>query len=313
MAVAVMRPSPGPQQKDPLETILQGLSIASGVYRIAADRQQAALMASKEARQAEMQAAQQEEAKRARQFSEAATAAQMQAQGFQQQPGANGGVSFQMTPEAAALQKRKELAQITALERKPETQGLDTLIKQLTVKEKIEKAQEVEGPKAMAAGYARRLEQSAGIIDKLQKGGFDRAGVSTGVMSFAPEFLKPAQLKQQEQAERNFVNAILRRESGAAISPSEFKSAEHQYFPRVGDDVDTLAQKQQNRQQAIATLKAEAGSRALSKVPLVPTMSVDRKTQGVIDSLGLSEAKAGQQEFSIQDEASKILQSRRGK
>lgn len=64
------------------------------------------------------------------------------------------------------------------------------------------------------------------------------------------------QIKQMRQAERNFGTAILRRESGAAISPSEFATMEKQYFPRPGDDAQTLAQKAQNRTTAINAFKA---------------------------------------------------------
>jgi hypothetical protein len=39
-------------------------------------------------------------------------------------------------------------------------------------------------------------------------------------------------MQSQKQAEQNFINAILRKESGAAISPSEYKNAEKQYFPQ---------------------------------------------------------------------------------
>jgi len=35
-----------------------------------------------------------------------------------------------------------------------------------------------------------------------------------------------------EQAKKNFVNAVLRLESGAVISPSEFTNADKQYFPQ---------------------------------------------------------------------------------
>ena len=60
-----------------------------------------------------------------------------------------------------------------------------------------------------------------------------------------------------DQAERNFVNAILRRESGSAISAAEFDSANKQYFPQVGDSPDVLAQKRRNREVALAGLKTE--------------------------------------------------------
>ncbi len=60
-----------------------------------------------------------------------------------------------------------------------------------------------------------------------------------------------------EQAQRDFVNAVLRRESGAAISPSEFDSAKKQYFPAVGDSKQVQEQKAKNRQLAIQGLLAE--------------------------------------------------------
>jgi hypothetical protein len=41
--------------------------------------------------------------------------------------------------------------------------------------------------------------------------------------------------QKAEQAQRDFVNAVLRRESGAAISESEFDNARRQYFPESGD------------------------------------------------------------------------------
>lgn len=63
-------------------------------------------------------------------------------------------------------------------------------------------------------------------------------------------------IRQARQAERNFGTAVLRRESGAAISPSEFATMEKQYFPRPGDDEQTLAQKAQNRLTAINAFKA---------------------------------------------------------
>jgi hypothetical protein len=63
--------------------------------------------------------------------------------------------------------------------------------------------------------------------------------------------------QQAEQARRDFVNAVLRRESGAAISPSEFDSANKQYFPQPGDSPAVIMQKARNRQLAIAGMQAE--------------------------------------------------------
>lgn len=54
-----------------------------------------------------------------------------------------------------------------------------------------------------------------------------------------------------EQAQRDFINAVLRRESGAVISESEFRNARRQYFPQPGDSETTIKQKAANRAQAI--------------------------------------------------------------
>lgn len=65
--------------------------------------------------------------------------------------------------------------------------------------------------------------------------------------------------QQVEQAQRDFINAVLRRESGAAIANSEFANARQQYFPQPGDDPKTLRNKAINRRTAIQGFKAEVG------------------------------------------------------
>ena len=62
-----------------------------------------------------------------------------------------------------------------------------------------------------------------------------------------------------EQAQRNFINAVLRQESGAVISPSEFENARKQYFPQPGDTPAVVSQKRQNRIDAINGFKTMAG------------------------------------------------------
>ena len=60
-----------------------------------------------------------------------------------------------------------------------------------------------------------------------------------------------------DQAKRDFTNAVLRRESGAAIAQSEFDSADKQYFPQIGDSDKVIAQKARARQIAIQGVLAE--------------------------------------------------------
>jgi hypothetical protein len=141
---------------------------------------------------------------------------------------------------------------------------------ELELKRKELETKQFPSAQYLAGGYARRVEQAEQVFDKLSEGGYNRAESKARIESFLPtEFLSDAR-KANDQAERNFINAILRRESGAAISEQEFKNAENQYFPRPGDDIDTIAQKKANRLQSMAALKAEAG-KALEQIPLIST------------------------------------------
>lgn len=109
-------------------------------------------------------------------------------------------------------------------------------------------------PQVQIQGYADRTNQSDVIIGKLGSQ-FASAGLGNILGSLNPtNLLKSSDRQQYEQAQRNFVNAVLRRESGAAISASEFDSAKKQYFPQPGDSPAVVAQKEENRQTTISNL-----------------------------------------------------------
>lgn len=108
-----------------------------------------------------------------------------------------------------------------------------------------------------AYGYAERLVQSDDIINNI---GADFTGITSAIGGSLPNILKTDKRQQFEQAQRNFINAVLRRESGAVISPEEFENARLQYFPQVGDSDKTLAQKATNRNTVIQNLYRSAGT-----------------------------------------------------
>lgn len=111
-----------------------------------------------------------------------------------------------------------------------------------------------------AAEYGQRMAQAENNFRDLENKGFDRASYGAGLAnSILPGAIQSENVKLQDQAERNFINAKLRRESGAAISASEFESAEKQYFPRPGDSPAVKEQKRQNRLIALRAMQAEAG------------------------------------------------------
>jgi hypothetical protein len=114
---------------------------------------------------------------------------------------------------------------------------------------------------AKALQFGSRMQAAEDTIGELagkgavtsipgSRGGF---GVGTAINA-----LQPADQQRLDQAKRDFINAVLRRESGAAISAGEFDNAEKQYFPQPGEkDPGLLAQKKRNRDLATRGILAE--------------------------------------------------------
>ena len=121
-----------------------------------------------------------------------------------------------------------------------------------------------------ATGFASRAIESDQILKNIGKDGevkpsLLKAGAEAipligGGLGAAVNVLAPSGPQQQvEQAQRNFINALLRQESGAAIAESEFANAQKQYFPHAGDSPEVIKQKAANRQTSINALKVQAG------------------------------------------------------
>ena len=107
-----------------------------------------------------------------------------------------------------------------------------------------------------AAQFGSRTKTSGDIIESL---GPNFTGFLSRGVGAVPAGFRTEERQSFDQATRNFINATLRRESGAAIAPSEFESANLQYIPQVGDTEAQLKQKTQNRQTISAALRLEAG------------------------------------------------------
>lgn len=100
--------------------------------------------------------------------------------------------------------------------------------------------------------------------------GFDES------MGTALNFTQSAAQQRVDQAQRNFVNATLRQESGAAISQGEWDNAKKQYFPQPGDDASVIEQKRKNREQVIGGFKTSSGRDGSS--PIAPAQSSMRES-----------------------------------
>ncbi|MBR0721763.1 hypothetical protein [Bradyrhizobium manausense] len=111
-----------------------------------------------------------------------------------------------------------------------------------------------------AAVFGKRMEDAnTQLNDLFSKGYMPNVATNTLTNHDWGNFLLSEQGQQFDQARRNFVNAVLRRESGAAISSSEFDNANKQYFPMPGDTQKVLEQKAANRQRAIEGMQVGAG------------------------------------------------------
>jgi hypothetical protein len=108
--------------------------------------------------------------------------------------------------------------------------------------------------------YANRLEQSDPLLKGLEHHIATMNPVSFKMQTAVDQpMLQSKEIQSYQQAARNFINSVLRRESGAAISEGEFDSARKQYLPTPGDTPETLAQKAQNRQVVLDNFKRGAG------------------------------------------------------
>jgi hypothetical protein len=134
-----------------------------------------------------------------------------------------------------------------------------------------------------ATAFGMRAKQSNAILNQLETSGTKNTGVvrstvasTLGMTPFIGEKLEQgvsnamnvlpsamggpnAAQQATDQARRNFVTAVLRKESGAAISPSEFANEAQKYFPQPGDADSVIKQKQQARELAIKALEIQAG------------------------------------------------------
>lgn len=120
---------------------------------------------------------------------------------------------------------------------------------------------------AKALLFGTRMQEANKVLEGLE-GKYSPAAVNAkvsaegtplvgGVAGMIGNTFLSGEGQQAEQAQRDFINAVLRRESGAVISDSEFSNAAKQYFPQPSDKPGTLAQKKRNRELAIKGLLAE--------------------------------------------------------
>jgi len=141
-----------------------------------------------------------------------------------------------------------------------------------------------------SVAFGARAIEANRIVTELEKAGTTNTGIVRGAiggtvgmtpfvgekmqqavqstMNVLPTFAGgPNEMQQQtDQGRRNFISAVLRKESGAAIPPDEYANEEKKYFPQVGDGPKVIKQKQEARNLAIESLKAQAGPSGVRQI-----------------------------------------------
>ena len=108
--------------------------------------------------------------------------------------------------------------------------------------------------------YAARIEQANPMIESLQDSIKNMNYISFAAQLKLPSAFQSTDIQQYMQAARNFINAKLRRESGAVIANSEFVEARQQYLPQAGDSDEVLASKKANRDLVYSALRKASGN-----------------------------------------------------
>lgn len=110
-----------------------------------------------------------------------------------------------------------------------------------------------EGELAGAGFLSRALEAH---------GQFDTVKMPNTVTRFTGDMAVIGQsndFREWNAVRKNFATAVLRKESGASISPTEYEAVDAMYIPLPGDSDELKANKQKNREGALRTLQIMSG------------------------------------------------------
>lgn len=129
-----------------------------------------------------------------------------------------------------------------------------------------------------AAGFASQAEAANRQLEEVMKK-YDPAAVDQYINTKLSPIFKGGPIRTYEQVQRDFVAAVLRRESGANIPQPEFESEVKRYFPQPGDTAEVIQQKAASRARKIESLIGEAGKAyKQSSVPIVGSSVENIKT-----------------------------------
>lgn len=111
--------------------------------------------------------------------------------------------------------------------------------------------------------YVTRAQGAAPILDEYESSLADGMQQGMDKVPFAGNYLTSDEFKKADNAGREFLQAILRKDTGAAITPEEMAQYGATYLPRPGDGPEIIAQKRAARSRAIQAIKAGMPAQAI--------------------------------------------------
>ena len=153
------------------------------------------------------------------------------------------------------------------------------------------------GPQAVTAGFAERMLYTEGLVREVLSEGYQNNFKDLTADNFSGWFgttFQTAQGQRFYQASRNFIAAVLRKESGAAISDGEYINGLKQYFPQIGDTQEVIDRKDALRDSAITGMINDSGDAFSAIYPNAVSylsFTVGDKKEDIINPRGYSTYK----------------------
>lgn len=111
-------------------------------------------------------------------------------------------------------------------------------------------------------GFATRAEGSLATLDSMDAALTSLAGNVAGKVPYGT-FLQSEEYQMADQAGREFLASLLRKDSGATITPDEMSNYGAIYLPQPGNPPKVLEQKKQARKRAVEAIKAGMPANAI--------------------------------------------------
>jgi hypothetical protein len=115
------------------------------------------------------------------------------------------------------------------------------------------------GAERGALGFYKRAKEANETAVPLENDIAKMSLAGQARLEYAPNFLQSREGQSYRQAQRAFTEARLRKESGAAIPPSEYDNDARTYFAQPGDAPETIKQKQAARKTVLESIAGSTG------------------------------------------------------